>query len=44
MAEEMVGGRATLDALPQSCVHPRFSKLITSLRTTVEKGEGQPGK
>jgi hypothetical protein len=25
-------------------IHPKFSKLITSLRTAVEKGEGQLDK
>ena len=28
----------------QVAIHPRFNKLITSLRTAVENGEGQPDK
>ena len=28
----------------QDAIHPRFTKLITSLRTAVEKSEGQPDK
>lgn len=28
----------------QGVIHPKFNKLITSLRTAVEKGEGQLDK
>ena len=27
-----------------AAIHPRFNKLITALRTSVEKGEGMLGK